>query len=92
MGTLHDLIEVAVGAVFFGGALLLGQVLWNRYNRLKPALTSVEIVGSVMAGLGLGIVMTFPSSAFHWPLAALTIPALLSGVFAVRSLKRKSSL
>ena len=82
MGTTSEWMWVAVSAIFWGGWMLL-------FASRKNGLSLLSVLALTPASLWFGLVLTFHSRAFHWPLILLTGASLVGAAVLGKMSGRK---
>jgi len=95
MGTSSEWISVLLRALWFPCLMLLSVFILRAKPLIRPALTPLNVLSSVFAGLFFGISTTFGWNAFRWPLVLLlagsVIGILIFGKLAQRNLRDSSN-
>ena len=80
MGTAGDWKSAVLWGLFWGAGMLAFTAYTRRKSHIVPALSVADALGWAFMGLWWGIVITFHSRAFHWPLILLTCATFIGGV------------
>jgi hypothetical protein len=95
MGTSSDWISVLLRALWFPGLMLIAVLIFTGKGHVKPALTPLDFLSWVFAGLFFGISTTFGWNAFRWPLILLLVGSVIGivvfGKLAQRNLRDSSN-